>query len=328
MDLVRIGVICLGILALLEMLFLGHQNLRMSKYGSGEREAIFAYCKHNYLIISSRGYSGKVNVYDVDTGALICSRFLDKNSEEACRIREAGALKLVYDSKSKIVICEREIQRVGRIIKNKTIEACYSNEFQAPAVSDGKGVLVNVSIRACPGAGRLYVNLGPLYGVELQETISESMNIVKGILGIDTSKYDIYISFSGKNVTIDGPSIGAALTSALYFTLTGKEFPNNVCITGAIDNLGKLRKVGGIMEKAEACKKGNKTIFIMPKENEVGWKMQCKEEKKELPGITWVYRECHPIKVNMKEEIWNKVKIPVLSFDNIIYLLDYLQHSY
>lgn len=65
----------------------------------------------------------------------------------------------------------------------------------------------------------------------------------------------------------DGPSAGAAFTTAFISCILGKKIKRDIAITGEIEMNGKITGIGGLAYKLRgACKAGVKIVFI-PKEN-------------------------------------------------------------
>ena len=66
----------------------------------------------------------------------------------------------------------------------------------------------------------------------------------------------------------DGPSAGAAMTTAIISALTDIEVRRDIAMTGEINLRGYVTAIGGLKEKLlAALRSGIKTVLI-PKENE------------------------------------------------------------
>ena len=79
----------------------------------------------------------------------------------------------------------------------------------------------------------------------------------------------------------DGPSAGAAITSALYSMFTNKKIKNDVALTGEITLGGNVTAIGGLEEKMEGAKKAGVKLVLYPKENQKDVD-KIKERNKEL----------------------------------------------
>ncbi|MGI6453203.1 MAG: ATP-dependent protease LonB [Syntrophomonadaceae bacterium] len=80
------------------------------------------------------------------------------------------------------------------------------------------------------------------------------------------NNYDIHLNFPG-GVPIDGPSAGVAMATAVYSTLTGRLVDNLVAMTGEVSIHGKIKPVGGVINKIEAAKKAGLRRVIIPQDN-------------------------------------------------------------
>ena len=67
---------------------------------------------------------------------------------------------------------------------------------------------------------------------------------------------------------IDGPSAGVAILAAILSALTGKPVRQDMAVTGEISIQGRVKAVGGVVEKAYGAKQAGITSMILPKENE------------------------------------------------------------
>jgi ATP-dependent Lon protease len=65
----------------------------------------------------------------------------------------------------------------------------------------------------------------------------------------------------------DGPSAGAAITTAMYSLLSGKKIRNDIAITGEIDLSGKIMEIGGLESKIFGAKMAGCKKVLCPKDN-------------------------------------------------------------
>ena len=66
----------------------------------------------------------------------------------------------------------------------------------------------------------------------------------------------------------DGPSAGAAMTTALISALTEIESRKDIAMTGEINLRGYVTAIGGLKEKLLAALRGGITKVLIPKDNE------------------------------------------------------------
>ena len=84
--------------------------------------------------------------------------------------------------------------------------------------------------------------------------------------GIDIAEFDLHINVVGGG-NIDGPSAGLAIFLALYSAVTNEPLPQDVAVTGELSIQGKVRAVGGIVEKLYAARQAGMRRVLLPKEN-------------------------------------------------------------
>ncbi len=86
--------------------------------------------------------------------------------------------------------------------------------LKAPAVSrtaDGElvGVATDFVITVAPGTGHVYVETWPpLAEVDMQASARLAAQIAGKVLGVDMSKYDVFIQIKADSPIIGGPSAG------------------------------------------------------------------------------------------------------------------------
>jgi ATP-dependent Lon protease len=68
-------------------------------------------------------------------------------------------------------------------------------------------------------------------------------------------------------VSKDGPSAGAAITTAIYSLLNNKLIKNEIAITGEISLSGDVTEIGGLEEKINGGINAGIRTFLYPKEN-------------------------------------------------------------
>jgi ATP-dependent Lon protease len=65
----------------------------------------------------------------------------------------------------------------------------------------------------------------------------------------------------------DGPSAGAAMTTAMVSALTGIPVRGDVAMTGEITLRGEVTAIGGLKEKLLAARRGGIKTVLIPEEN-------------------------------------------------------------
>ncbi|NMA09825.1 MAG: peptidase S16 [Methanomicrobiales archaeon] len=132
-----------------------------------------------------------------------------------------------------------------------------------------EGAMVNVSVEVVPGRGRVLVQTTPLMGITFQDAANLAVVVAANRSRADLAENDIIFSIQGPEdiSEIDGPSAGALMAALLLSVLEDIPLNESVTVTGTIDEDGKIGPVGGILEKAEAARRGGKTLLILSDEN-------------------------------------------------------------
>ena len=80
-------------------------------------------------------------------------------------------------------------------------------------------------------------------------------------------KKDIHIHVPDGATPKDGPSAGAAMTTAFVSALTGIPVRADVAMTGEITLRGEVTAIGGLKEKLLAALRGGIKTVLIPEEN-------------------------------------------------------------
>ncbi|MBW5290945.1 MAG: ATP-dependent protease La [Candidatus Ruthia sp. Asou_11_S2] len=134
------------------------------------------------------------------------------------------------------------------------------------------GDLLTIEATAYKGKGKL--NYTGQLGDVMQESIQAAKSVVRSRakkFGIDENfdeKLDIHIHVPDGATPKDGPSAGAAMTTALVSVLTGRKVKADVAMTGEITLRGEVTPIGGLKEKMLAALRGGIKTVIIPDDNE------------------------------------------------------------
>lgn len=173
-------------------------------------------------------------------------------------------------------------------------------QIKAPAVSKTSsgelvGVATTFSITVAPGSGHVYVETWPLTEVDMQASARLAAQIAGEVLGVDMSKYDVYIQVRADAPTIGGPSAGGTMTVGIIAALEGWKLRDDVMMTGMINPDGSIGPVGGILEKASAAHSVGAKLFLIPE----GQRIQMIEqtEKKQIGPLVQITSKSEPVDV-------------------------------
>lgn len=203
----------------------------------------------------------------------------------------------------------------------QTVATDQTGPFIRQSVSE-KGALLNISVEIRPGKGRVLVQTTPLMGMVFQDAANTAVFVAENETGKQLSSSDIIFSITAPDGTpgVDGPSAGALMTLLTISAIDNNtKLNNSITLTGTIDNEGNIGPIGGILEKAQAAKKGGKTLFLVPRENSE--LVTYKYVERKLGGFTIVERK--PEIVDAKEYIKREVGINIEYVDTIDDVLRY-----
>jgi len=103
--------------------------------------------------------------------------------------------------------------------------------------------------------------------VEAARTVVRSRAARLGIKDEMFEKRDIHIHVPDGATPKDGPSAGAAMTTAFVSALTGIPVRADVAMTGEITLRGEVTAIGGLKEKLLAAHRGGIKTVLIPEEN-------------------------------------------------------------
>jgi len=125
------------------------------------------------------------------------------------------------------------------------------------AMMSGKGVITRTG------------SLGDVMkeSVEAARTVVRSRSRRLGIKDECFEKKDIHIHVPDGATPKDGPSAGAAMTTAFVSAMTGIPVRCDVAMTGEITLRGEVTAIGGLKEKLLAALRGNIKTVLIPEDN-------------------------------------------------------------
>jgi len=82
-----------------------------------------------------------------------------------------------------------------------------------------------------------------------------------------TKEQGIHIHCPDGATPKDGPSAGAAITSAIYSILSGKYIKNDIAMTGEINLQGNITEIGGLEQKILGGIRAGVKTFLYPESN-------------------------------------------------------------
>ena len=133
------------------------------------------------------------------------------------------------------------------------------------------GDLLTIESVMMPGKGQI-IRTGSL-GDVMKESVEAARSVVRsrarrlGIKDEMFEKRDIHIHVPDGATPKDGPSAGAAMTTAFVSALTNIPVRAGVAMTGEITLRGEVTAIGGLKEKLLAAHRGGIKTVLIPEEN-------------------------------------------------------------
>ncbi len=156
------------------------------------------------------------------------------------------------------------------------------------------GDLLTIEAAVMPGKG-VITRTGQL-GDVMKESVEAARTVVRSrarMLGIKDElfeKRDIHIHVPDGATPKDGPSAGAAMTTAFVSALTGIPVRADVAMTGEITLRGEVTAIGGLKEKLLAAHRGGVKTVLIPEENvkDLADIPENAKNKLEIVPVKWI----------------------------------------
>ena len=165
----------------------------------------------------------------------------------------------------------RAVVQAGRLVRHTLVKGRARREVGKSfglGVHQHLGSIIEIEAVAFPASqpGKGTIRFNDTAGSMAKDSVFNATSVLRAVAGIDAAGYDLHINVVGGG-NIDGPSAGLAIFLALYSAITKTPLPQDVAITGELSIQGKVRAVGGIVEKLYAARQAGMRRVLLPKEN-------------------------------------------------------------
>jgi len=165
----------------------------------------------------------------------------------------------------------RDVVQSSRLVQHTIVKGRATREIGKTfglGVMHYLGSIIEIEAVAftASGTGKGSVRFNDAAGPMAKDSVFNAAAVLRAVTGLDTANYDLHINVIGGG-NIDGPSAGLAIFLALYSALTKTPLPQDIAITGELSIQGKVRPVGGIVEKLYAARQAGMRAILVPKEN-------------------------------------------------------------
>jgi ATP-dependent Lon protease len=157
------------------------------------------------------------------------------------------------------------------------------------AWTEAGGDILFIEAALMPGRGA--ITLTGQLGDVMKESAQAALSYVRShwkMLGLSEKffqKIDIHVHVPEGAVPKDGPSAGAAITTAIVSALTKNPAKRTVAMTGEITLRGRVLEIGGVKEKVIAAHRAGIKTVILPKNN--------KKDLEDIPKVVQDELEFH-----------------------------------
>ncbi len=174
----------------------------------------------------------------------------------------------------RIVITSRDVRSVLRSSRAQAPPreaVCGSFEVGSALGLGLKGFLgstIDIEAAVFPAAsrGKGVHQFNRAAGEMARDSFFNATTVVRRLLGENLGDYDVHVNIIG-GAKVDGPSAGLALVTAISSSLRDLPVPQNVAFTGELSLHGKVRPVGGIIEKLLGAQQAKVQTVFIPVEN-------------------------------------------------------------
>jgi ATP-dependent Lon protease len=224
--------------------------------------------KDSELIVDESAIRGIIRYYTREAGV----RSLERELSKICRKAVKGLLLKKFDKRAWVT--EETLNDFLGVRKYSFGMAEKENQVgqvNGLAWTEVGGDLLTIEAAVLPGKGNI-IRTGSL-GDVMKESVEAARSVVRSrarFLGIKDEafeKKDIHIHVPDGATPKDGPSAGAAMTTAFVSALTGIPVRADVAMTGEITLRGEVTAIGGLKEKLLAAHRGGIKTVLIPEEN-------------------------------------------------------------
>src|ERR1700749_2383897 len=224
--------------------------------------------RENEVDVTETAIRGVIRYYTREAGV----RSLEREISKVCRKVVKGVQLKTHEGKA--VITEDNLNDYLGVRKFDFGRAEKKNQVGQVvglAWTEVGGDLLTIEATAMPGKGNI-IRTGSL-GDVMKESVEAARTVVRSRarrLGIKDElfeKRDVHVHVPDGATPKDGPSAGAAMTTAFVSAMTGIPVRSDVAMTGEITLRGEVTAIGGLKEKLLAAHRGGITTVMIPEDN-------------------------------------------------------------
>ncbi|MGY8903627.1 MAG: endopeptidase La [Burkholderiales bacterium] len=224
--------------------------------------------KETELLVTEAAVRDMVRYYTREAGV----RSLERELSKICRKVVKGIQLKKYIGLVTVTSDNlNDFLGVRKFTYGRAEEANQVGQVVGLAWTEVGGDLLTIEAATMPGKG-VITRTGSL-GDVMKESVETARTVVRsrsrrlGIKDEAFEKKDVHIHVPDGATPKDGPSAGAAMTTAFVSALTGIPVRGDVAMTGEITLRGEVTAIGGLKEKLLAALRGGIKTVLIPEEN-------------------------------------------------------------
>ncbi len=244
------------------------EKIQIVKQHLIDKQTKAAGLKRGELVISDLAIRDVIRYYTREAGV----RSLEREIANLCR----KAIKdILMKGKTKVSVTPGNLEKYAGIRKYRYGEVDEQDRVgivSGLAYTEFGGDMLSIEAVTMPGKDGKVTTTG-----NLKEVMKESITVAEMLIksranrfGIDFEKLketNVHVHVPEGATPKDGPSAGAAMTTAIISALTGIEVRKDIAMTGEINLRGYVTEIGGLKEKLLAAHRGGIRKVLIPKDN-------------------------------------------------------------
>jgi ATP-dependent Lon protease len=224
--------------------------------------------KDEELDVTEAAIRGIIRYYTREAGV----RSLEREISKICRKTVKGIQLKTYTGQ--VVVTDENLADFLGVRKFDFGRAEKKNQVGQVvglAWTEVGGDLLTIEAAVMPGKGAI-IRTGSL-GDVMKESVEAARSVVRsrarrlGFKDEIFEKRDVHIHVPDGATPKDGPSAGAAMTTAFVSALAGIPVKADVAMTGEITLRGEVTAIGGLKEKLLAAHRGGIKTVLIPQDN-------------------------------------------------------------
>jgi ATP-dependent Lon protease len=204
-------------------------------------------------------------LFNSSAGGMDCFTLKEQQGKNAGDDRKRDKKVVIDDELMKEVIQSNRLFPLG--LTERPCEPQVGKIFGL-AASGYLGTVLEIEAVSFPAAeaGKGRIRFNEAAGIMTRDSVFNAASVLRKISGLDINEYDLHINVVG-GANIEGPSAGVALFLALYSALKKIPLRQDIAVSGELSLQGKIKPVGGLLEKLYGARiAGIKEVFL-PREN-------------------------------------------------------------